>query len=176
MGIYEDERREIILDYLARLPERTERCIRWRFGLGCREMTYDQIAARIGRSRERARQIIMKGLSLLRKWIILKGIRFSDLHSPESEYQWDEVYFVTYFPMRRFCPKCRCSEPVAEFRHWSHGSCVLCSNKVVRDFLGGELAVYFPGHPKQAWWKLYPDHPSADAGRRATFALYKRED
>ncbi|MGN0086156.1 MAG: RNA polymerase sigma factor RpoD/SigA [Alloprevotella sp.] len=53
-------------DLLNTLPEKEARVLRMHFGLGCQEASLDEIAEKLGLSRERVRQIREKAIGLLR--------------------------------------------------------------------------------------------------------------
>lgn len=74
--LIEQERREQIDRCLRRLPARERDIIRRRFGLPpyTHEHTMNEIAAEIGRSRERVRQLVKRSLNRLKRGLKAKGL------------------------------------------------------------------------------------------------------
>jgi RNA polymerase sigma factor (sigma-70 family) len=65
-GAIVNERKDAIDQVLKTLPQRTAYVLRQRNGMGCTPKTYDEIGREIGVTRERVRQIELKGLSDMR--------------------------------------------------------------------------------------------------------------
>lgn len=57
------------------LPERARNILKAIYGIGCREMTIDEIGERYGLTRERVRQIREKSLRRLRAHEIVRNLR-----------------------------------------------------------------------------------------------------
>jgi RNA polymerase sigma factor (sigma-70 family) len=54
---------------IDRLPERTARVVRWRFGIDCEALTTPEIAERLGVSKQRVNQIYLRALDRLRDYL-----------------------------------------------------------------------------------------------------------
>lgn len=75
-AISQQEMREALLEWLEFLTEREETIIRLRFGLGDRDpMTLEAIAAEVGVTRERVRQLQIEALEKLKRWLRDQGVR-----------------------------------------------------------------------------------------------------
>lgn len=69
--------------HLSRLPDRQKDIIRMRFGLGCREMTLEEIADKFGLTRERVRQIFEASIRKLRE---IKGKKLKNIFQEPPSY------------------------------------------------------------------------------------------
>jgi RNA polymerase primary sigma factor len=68
----------VVSTLLSALPPQVDKVLRMRFGIGCEEMTLEEIGKKFGLSRERIRQIESAGLKKLKNPRIMKSLR--DFH------------------------------------------------------------------------------------------------
>lgn len=69
--------------HLSRIPNRGKDIIRMRFGIGCREMTLDEIGDKFGLTRERVRQIYEASIRKLREY---KGKKLKNIIQEPPSY------------------------------------------------------------------------------------------
>ncbi len=78
--LHESALERSVVEWLAELPERQRRVIERRYGLGgCTVVTLEQLAAELGITRERVRQIQSEALEKLRGRLLHKGYARDDL-------------------------------------------------------------------------------------------------
>ena len=69
-NITNDENKKILLQFISKLPEKYERILRLRYGIGLdKSYTLQEISDELGISRERVRQIEIKSIEILRRLI-----------------------------------------------------------------------------------------------------------
>ncbi len=68
-SLYDNDKTKTMLKYVDKLPPREGDVIRMRFGLGCDELTLNEIGDLFGITRERIRQIEAEALARLNVWL-----------------------------------------------------------------------------------------------------------